>query len=138
LLHVALPAMFDDILLADDYAVREGFEEGRRAGREKAEKEGMDLGKVEGAKVGVRLAVYRGRLAAFRSLLTAHPSVFPQRAAHAMEQAEQSLAEVDACLQNPRDQAGFDALENVETRLRLLNSLLKLTGGPQNPPTLDF
>ena len=62
------------------------------------------------------------------------------RALPVIEQAEQSLANAVAKINDPRDQAGFDALDNVETRLRLLNSLLKLTHGAAHAsgPQLDF
>mmetsp|Transcript_21446 Transcript_21446/g.57659 ORF Transcript_21446/g.57659 Transcript_21446/m.57659 type:complete len:136 (+) Transcript_21446:13-420(+) len=132
---------FDEVLLLDDTFVDRGFEEGKQAGSEKAKAEGVELGRGKGAEVGIRIAAYHGRIDAFRALQHAHPSVFPKRADAALEQATRSLVSAERGVRDPRNQAGFDALEDVETRMRIMDSLLKLLASKSRDDgqqTLDF
>lgn len=56
-----------------------------------------------------------------------------------IEQAERSLAEAREGVREPQSEAGFEALEGVETKLKLLDSLLKLSSGAAHASDgLDF
>jgi hypothetical protein len=55
----------------------------------------------------------------------------------AIEQVSQALAEAERDLANPGSQAGFDALETTENKLRMVGSLLKLSQRPTDD-ALDF
>ncbi|KAJ1632822.1 hypothetical protein T492DRAFT_612204 [Pavlovales sp. CCMP2436] len=131
--------MFDDIVSLDDSLVRRGYDAGVRIGNVQGEEEGLQLGRLKGAEVGVRLALYGGRLEAMEVLARKHPGVFAKRATGAMEQLRSALELAEHSLLNPREQAGFDALESAESRLRTISSLLKFSQRPaEETPSLDF
>jgi hypothetical protein len=71
--------VFDDVLSLDDALVQRGYDEGIRVGNKQGDADGAQLGRLKGAEVAVRVAVYRGRLDALRILSSKHPSVFPKR-----------------------------------------------------------
>jgi hypothetical protein len=161
-------ACFEDLVVLDDTLVRKGYDEGLRMGSTKGDEEGGHLGRMKGAEIAVRVAVYKGRLDACRTISAKHPSAIPKRcacsctrslsiqrlpliftrASHraplrramiAIEQAAQALEEAEHSLLNPRSQTGFDALELVESKLRAVGSLLKLSQRPSDQPqTLEF
>ena len=71
--------MLDEIVRLDETLVQRGFDEGARAARARGEEDGLQLGRLKGAEVAVRVALFRGRLDAFINLAEKHPSVFPKR-----------------------------------------------------------
>lgn len=161
-------ACFDDLVVLDETLVRKGYDDGLRLGSTKGDEEGAQLGQMKGAEMAVRVAVYKGRIDACKTIGTKHPSAFPKRCARArarstsiprlcsiltrvprvaplrramiaIEQAAQALEEAESHLLDPRSQVGFDALELVESKLRAVGSLLKLSQRPsERSQTLDF
>lgn len=161
-------ACFDDLVVLDETLVRKGYNEGVRAGSTKGDEEGEQLGRLKGAELAVRVAIYKGRLDACKTIRTKHPSAIPNRCARArarsrsiawrrltltraprgapprravtaIEHAARALEKAERSLLDPRSQIGFDALELVESKLLAVASLLKLSQRPSDrPQTLEF
>jgi hypothetical protein len=112
--------------------VHEGFEEGVAHGRQRGSAAGEPVGREKGLELGAEVGHYRGRVEALLAIYASGsaPSSRILKTLHALRELLAGLS------LDPQDQAGFDVLEDVRAKMRVVDLSLgaSLHGGASLRP----